>query len=76
MNEFLVFIILFTYSHSNHISETLYSFLLQNYNNWECFIVDDDSIDKTNAVKHSENINNLYQNSFNEKLAVNSNNII
>jgi glycosyltransferase involved in cell wall biosynthesis len=50
--------------------------LLQNYNNWECFIVDDDSIDKTNAVKHSENINNLYQNSFNEKLAVNSNNII
>lgn len=46
----LVSIIIPTYNRAHFISETLDSILAQKYNNWECIIVDDGSIDNSEFV--------------------------
>lgn len=42
-----VTILLSTYNRAHLIGETLDSILAQTYNNWECFIIDDNSTDNT-----------------------------
>ena len=46
----LVTIVLTTYNRAHLISETLDSILVQNYTNWQCIIIDDNSIDDTGKV--------------------------
>jgi len=46
----LVSIIIPTYNRAHLIGETLDSILLQNYENWECIVVDDGSTDTTEAL--------------------------
>jgi len=48
----LVSIIIATYNQSHKIGETLESVINQNYENWECIIVDDKSTDDTKNVVH------------------------
>lgn len=50
MNTPLVSIIIPTYNRAHLIVETLDSILAQTYENWECIIVDDGSMDNTNEV--------------------------
>ena len=50
MNNPLISIIIPTYNRENLIGETLNSVLAQTYQNWECIIVDDRSIDATVEV--------------------------
>ncbi|WP_083759738.1 glycosyltransferase family 2 protein [Zunongwangia profunda] len=47
MESYLVSVIIPTYNRSHLIGETLDSIMLQTYDNWECIIVDDGSIDYT-----------------------------
>lgn len=49
----LVSIIIPTYNRANLIGETLNSILAQSYNNWECIVVDDGSIDNTAEILSS-----------------------
>lgn len=46
----LVSIIIPTYNRAHLIGETLNSVLAQTYENWECIVVDDGSIDNTDAI--------------------------
>lgn len=46
----LISIIIPTYNRAHLIGETLESILVQTYENWECIIVDDGSIDNTKKV--------------------------
>ncbi|MBA4155359.1 MAG: hypothetical protein C0512_13560 [Flavobacterium sp.] len=50
MNEPLISIIIPVYNRATLIGETLESILSQTYANWECFVVDDGSTDKTELV--------------------------
>jgi glycosyltransferase involved in cell wall biosynthesis len=50
MNTPLVSIIIPTYNRADLIGETLDSILAQTYENWECIIVDDGSVDNTDEV--------------------------
>lgn len=50
MNNLLVSIIIPTFNRAHLIGETLNSVLVQNYENWECIIVDDRSTDNTAKV--------------------------
>lgn len=49
-NQPLVSIIIPTYNRAHLIGETLDSVLAQTYTNWECIVVDDGSIDATEAL--------------------------
>ena len=53
MNNPLVSIIIPTYNRAHLIKETLDSIIAQTYNNWECIVVDDGSIDNTATVLES-----------------------
>jgi len=53
MNNALVSIIIPTYNRVHLICETLDSFLIQTYTNWECIIVDDGSTDNTKLIVES-----------------------
>jgi len=46
-------IILTTFNRANLVGETLDSIIAQTYNNWECFIIDDNSIDNTKEIVES-----------------------
>jgi glycosyltransferase involved in cell wall biosynthesis len=50
MNNPLVSIIIPTYKRAHLIGETLDSVLAQTYENWECIIVDDGSVDHTDKI--------------------------
>ena len=50
MESYLVSVIIPTYNRSHLIGETLDSIMLQTYDNWECIIVDDGSIDYTTEL--------------------------
>jgi glycosyltransferase involved in cell wall biosynthesis len=50
MDKLLVSIIIPTYNRGNLISETLNSILSQTYQNWECLVIDDGSIDNTKLI--------------------------
>lgn len=50
MKRPLVSIIIPTYNRGNLISDTLDSICIQTYQNWECIIVDDGSIDNTKQI--------------------------
>jgi glycosyltransferase involved in cell wall biosynthesis len=50
MNISLVSIIVPCYNHASFINETLQSVVDQTYTNWECIIVNDGSIDKTEII--------------------------
>jgi glycosyltransferase involved in cell wall biosynthesis len=51
----LVSIIIPTYNRAHLVRETLDSVQIQTYENWECIIVDDGSIDETlNIIKNYE----------------------
>lgn len=49
-NSSLVSIIIPSYNQANFLSETLDSVLSQNYQNWECIIIDDGSTDNTKEI--------------------------
>lgn len=53
MTNGLVSIIIPTYNRAHLIEATLKSILLQTYQNWECIVVDDVSIDETESIVHS-----------------------
>lgn len=53
MTNGLVSIIIPTYNRAHLIEATLKSILLQTYQNWECIVVDDGSIDETESIVHS-----------------------
>jgi len=53
MSNGLVSIIIPTYNRAHLIEATLESILLQTYQNWECIVVDDGSIDETESIVHS-----------------------
>ena len=57
----LVSIIIPTYNRAHLIGETLDSIVEQTYNNWECIVIDDGSIDNTDEVlgKYCENDNRI-----------------
>ncbi|MEH1008499.1 glycosyltransferase family 2 protein [Winogradskyella sp. ECml5-4] len=48
--DYLVSIVIPTFNRANLISETLDSVLAQDYTNWECIVVDDGSVDHTEAL--------------------------
>ena len=50
MHSPLITIVLTTYNRAHLIEETLDSVLSQTYGNWQCIIIDDNSIDDTKAV--------------------------
>lgn len=50
MSEPLVSIIIPTFNRAHLIGETLHSVLAQSYQNWECIVVDDGSVDNTDEV--------------------------
>ena len=50
MNNPLISIIIPTYNRKHLIGATLDSVIAQNYNNWECIVVDDGSTDGTDSV--------------------------
>ncbi|WP_316796863.1 glycosyltransferase family 2 protein [Pedobacter agri] len=50
VNHPLVSIIIPTYNYAHLIEETLQSVLNQTYKNWECIIIDDESVDNTAEV--------------------------
>ena len=50
MNEPIVSIIMATYNRGHLIEETLDSIMNQTFTDWECFIVDDGSLDNTQEV--------------------------
>lgn len=53
MKEFLVSVIVPCYNQAEYLHEALESVLKQTYRNWECLIVNDGSIDHTEAVAKS-----------------------
>lgn len=53
MTNGLVSIIIPTYNRAHLIEATLKSILLQTYQNWECIVVDDGSIDETESIVNS-----------------------
>jgi len=53
MSNGLVSIIIPTYNRAHLIEATLKSILLQTYQNWECIVVDDGSIDETESIVNS-----------------------
>ena len=66
----LVSIIITSYNREKVILDTLNAIYNQTYTNWECFIIDDYSIDKTTTI-----INTYIKNDQRFKLIVNSKNI-